>query len=270
MIFDFQDYRKFVLSWIHSHPKRGRGQYQKIAKHLHVHSTLVSQIFKGDRELTLEQATLLTNYLGLNELETDYFLLLVLRERAGSVHLQLILDRQIEKMQSEAHQLIRRLSHTKRLNQEDQAIFYSAWFYSAVRLLTSIPHFQTREKIYDYFDLPSKLIDRVLDFLTSKSLCLYRDGKYQLGPSVTHLESTAPFAPQHHMNWRHKAMERYHKLEDDELIYSAPLTLSEKDALEFRADLVKFIEVLGKRVRPSSPERLMCFNVDWFRIPSKN
>ncbi len=61
-------------------------------------------------------------------------------------------------------------------------------------------------------------------------------------------------------------MERHGHLEHEELAFSAPLTISEKDATKFKNELVKLIEKLGKTVGDSKSEKLMCLNIDWVNI----
>lgn len=68
-IFDFTDYKKFIVSLLKLGPKKGRGSLKKMAEHLQVNSVVMSQIFKGDRNLNLEQAWELSEYFGFSELE---------------------------------------------------------------------------------------------------------------------------------------------------------------------------------------------------------
>lgn len=89
-VYDFDDYKDFVRERIQSMPKRGHGQYLKISQFLNIHSTMVSQIFKGSAQMTPEHSLKFCEYLGLNEMETDYFLILVQRERAGTLDLKSI------------------------------------------------------------------------------------------------------------------------------------------------------------------------------------
>src|SRR5476649_2027297 len=97
-VFDFIDYKAFLRTRVESMPKHGRGQYQKIASHLNVHSTMISQVFGGDKNLSLEQACSLCEFLGLGDLETEFFVALVSRERAGSKSLKNLIDRRLDQL----------------------------------------------------------------------------------------------------------------------------------------------------------------------------
>ena len=76
-IFDTENYKKFVKNRIKSMPNNGRGQYKAISQALGIHTTMVSQIFNGSKDLNPDQAYELCDFLGLVGLEVDYFLALV-------------------------------------------------------------------------------------------------------------------------------------------------------------------------------------------------
>lgn len=271
-IFQFEDYKEYVNDWINARPKKGRGEFLKIATKLNIHPTLVSHIFRGNKDLTLEQATLLSDYLHLNNLETDYFLLMVQIARAGSYQLKNILQRQINQIRSEALELVNQIPKKRHLSEEEKAIFYSSWPFTAISVLTSIEKYQTAEEIHKYFDqLPPKVINTVLDFLVSKGLCVFDGKKYGIGQTITHLEANSPFIGRHHTNWRLKTIERHnhpHKLSEHEISYTAPLTISEKDAKKIREEIVNLIKKVVDTVKDTDPEKLLCLNIDWMEIAS--
>jgi hypothetical protein len=90
-IFEFTDYKKFVLHTIESNPELGRGSVKKIAESLRVHPSLISQILKGLKDFNPEQANDVATFLGLDEEATEYFLCLVEIERAGTAKLKTFL-----------------------------------------------------------------------------------------------------------------------------------------------------------------------------------
>src|SRR2546430_13286005 len=83
-LFEFTEYKQYVQNWLKNMPKNGHGQLSRIAKHLNISSVSVSHIFNGPRELSEEQAVELAEFFGFSELESEYFLLLVQLERAGT------------------------------------------------------------------------------------------------------------------------------------------------------------------------------------------
>lgn len=265
-IFDYENYKDFVNDWIISRPKKGHGEFQKMAKAISIHPTLVSHIFRGEKDFTLEQALKFARYLRLKEMESDYFLLLVQYRRAGTFELQTFLKRQIKTIKEKANQLVNRIQRNKILSEEDKALFYSNWYYSGIRLLTSLKGKHTQKNIAEFYNLPIDLVEDVLKFLEERDLCLLKDGKYFIGPAITHLDANSPFISSHHRNWRLKSMEKHAKLGPTELSFSAPLTISKEDAMKVRILLLEFIEDLSERVKVSESEEIMNINIDWHLV----
>jgi uncharacterized protein (TIGR02147 family) len=268
-IFEFDNYKEFVTARLKSMPKLGRGQYRKIALALSMQPTLVSQVFNGDRNLTLEQACGLCDYLGLNELETEYFLAMLEHERAGSEKLKRVIQKRINGLKAQALQLVNRLPRDKELTEENKAIFYSTWHYSGVSLLSSIPKFRTIDAISDFLGVPRSKVSRIVEFLVSCGLCVEEGEKVRMGSQRTFLSNQSVLASRHHINWRHKAFERYDSLSDQELVFTAPLSVSEKDGKAIRARIVELIESVGKVVSNTDPEKLACLNIDWVDVRPK-
>lgn len=266
-IFEYADYRLYVVERIKKLPKKGRGEFQRIAQTLGMHTSSISQIFKGLKGFTPEQGCRLAEHLGLNELESDYLLNLIEKERAGTKALQSRIEKRLQKIRELATQLVNRLPRDQVLSEENKALFYSNWFYSAIRLATDIEGLQTIEALAAHFSLQPALVNDVLQFLLGCGLCVEQDGLYKMGPKRTHLEATSPLVSRHHMNWRMKAVERSTKLElNEELQLSAPMVLSKKDALHVKALLMTQVEDVLKKAAPSPSETLYCLNIDWFKI----
>lgn len=266
-IFNFDNYKEFILKRIHAMPNHGRGEFQKISKELRIHSTRLSHIFRGSLDLTLEQACSLSRYLGLDDLESEYFLALVQLERAGSEDLRKMIRKQIENIKSRSQQLIHRVQHDKVLNESERAIFYSDWSYSAIRLISSISEYQTVDAIAQYFKLPRERVRKIIDFLLSTGLCKEESGNIKRGPNLTHLEAESLLAHRHHANWRLKAIQQHERLTDRELAYTCPVSVSEKDIATIRQMLISFIEKFIKLVSASEPDqKVACLIIDWFNV----
>ncbi len=266
-IYGYSDYKEFVRSWVQNLPNGGRGQYQKIALHLKIHRTTTSQIFQGDKELSLEQACDLTDYLGLSKDESAYFLIMVQRARAGSKNLEKKLDAMLRKLRKDAENHPVRIEADLELESAIQSRFYSNWYYSGVRVLCSIPGFQNADAISTHFALDRKLVSEAIRFLREAKLCeLNSKGELQPTGNSTYLSPHSPYIDSHRRNWRIKAMERFSVLSPGELAFSAPLSLSLADASKFRKRFADLIEELYAVAKKSAPETMMVFNLDWIKL----
>jgi uncharacterized protein (TIGR02147 family) len=262
-VFDFESYKSFVTERVRAMPQGGRGQYGKIARHLRMHTTMVSQIFRGEKNLSLEQACALAEYFGLSDLETDFFLVLVEHERAGTAKLKRALDRRKRVLRAQATQVGSRLPPAKRLREEDKAVFYSHWYYSGIRLLTSLPSSGNADAIAEYLKLPQAIVARVLEFLLATGLCEEKGGRIAMGPARTHVPAGSPLVARHHLNWRLKAMERFSSISDDELAFTSPMTISREDGPKVREAIAELIEKVSGIVERTEPEKLSVLNIDW-------
>lgn len=265
-VFDFLDYKEFVNAHIHALPNQGRGQYQKIALSLRVHSTLVSQIFNGDRHLTCEQGCDLAEHLGLNQLETDYFLNLILEARAASVKLQRALKRQREKILQQAKALTSHFPKGRSLTEGDEAIYYSQWHYSAILLLTQIPGFTNADAIAQALALPLTTVRQAIDFLLKVGLVSEERGKLKCEQNWMTVSRHSLHVVRHHVNWRLKAMENLTEQEEDEIALTGPITLSQKDAVKVKRLIEKLLTEVSELVEDSPPETLRCLNLDFFKV----
>jgi uncharacterized protein (TIGR02147 family) len=265
-IFDFEDYKAFVNARIQDMPKKGYGQYQRLAEHLRINSVTISQIFKGARELGIDQALEVSEFLGLSETERDLFLLLVDHARAGSQKWKSFIEKKIRLKKIEARNLKSRVQPEKDIKEEARSTFYSNWYYSGIRLSTSIESLATLEAIAQHVQLPRALVAEVLKFLIQQRLVVEKDGRYVIGPKSTHVESTSPLVNRHHANWRIKGLQKMGNMDSEELFFTAPLSLSQDALEEIRKDLTNFIGVTTKKVKESESEVLACLNIDWFKF----
>ena len=264
-IFEENNYKTFVLNWIRQQEKP-RGYLKNIANHLRVHTTMISHIFRGDLHLTLEQAIELCEFLNLSSLETEYFYEMVQFERAGSYKLKEIIKKKMKAITTRANLLKERLPNQQQeLSELQKSIFYSNWTYSAVRLLATL-NLESLNEIQNKLQIPKEEMTKVIEFLTSSGICEKNDNKLISKNSLTHIGSDSPFILKHHQNWRLKSMQRFNSLGEEELCYTAPLTIAKKDMIVFRAKIIELIEDLKKIVQSTKPDSLACFNIDWVKF----
>ena len=265
-IFKYNDYREFVNGWIELRPKKGRGELQKIAKYLNVHSSMVSHIFRGNNELSPEHGCLLAEYMGLTDLETDYFINLIQFERAGTVKLKSRIKKNLSQIKKKSKQIKNRLPHKKVMTDQQKAIFYSSWHYSAIRLLSTMKDFQDVNIIAEKINMPLSTVNKAIEFLQEAGICIRKRNHIESGQLRTHLEAESPFIWKHHQSWRIKSMERYHRLEEDELMFSAPLTINKNDIPIVRGKILQMIDELNFIVKNTSPDSVACLNIDWVKL----
>jgi uncharacterized protein (TIGR02147 family) len=266
-IFTFQDTRSFLRSYITELPRKGRGEISRIARHLSVSTTLVSQVLAGEKSFTAEQSRALTKYLGLVGIEADYLMFLVQSDRAGSMELREFWKSKLDELRERSLKLSNRVSPKRVLNEQERATFYSSPLYSAIRLYTSVGEAgKSAAEIAERFRITRAKTAEILKFLTETGLCGQRSERYFMGAQSTHLEKGSAFLPRHHSNWRLRAIRHSEELSDSELMYTAPVSLSRADFDHLREEMVGMIKKFLHTVHASPAEDVACLNLDFFWV----
>lgn len=267
-VFHFTDYKEYVLKKISSLPHKGKGELTKISAKLKIHTTVLSQIFRGPRELTPEQACMLGKYFELNDLESEYFYCLVQHHRAGTEEARKMAQRQLKRLRTLTDQAENRLAEGVYLSEQERAVFYSHWYYSAARLMTFLPHLQTKlaEAVSQFCHIPQDTAQQVIHFLISTGLCKEEGKRIVPGPAMTLVEAGSPYVVEHHINWRLRAIERMRIKTPEEINFTMPMVISEADRKRTREVLLDLMSQAKNMVKDSPPEKLCCLNIDWFDL----
>ncbi len=266
-IYNYDDYKKYIKKWLSAQPKRGHGLSAKIAEHVGISTVLVSQILNGDKNLSLEHALLLTDFLNLTSDEQKYFLLLVNYEKAGSQKLKIYFKKEIIEIQKLKTESLKEIIPTDAtLNEADKAIFYSSWLYSTIRLLTSIPKYQNLEALYKKLLISKNELTTKMEFLLEKKLCIKENGQFTMGPQRTHLEASSPYIKTRQISWRVKGFEKMDNNSSTNLFYTAPMSISQNQFLELRKRINILISELNQNVISEKPDKIACLNIDLFDI----
>lgn len=266
-IFDFDTSRDYLKAYLKQLPRHGHGESTKIAGHLGVSSTFVSQVLAGDRYLTPEHAHALAEYLGLSSLEADYLFDLVQLDRAGNPSLKKYLKAKLSSLKAQSLKLVNRVDAKKIFSDEEKSIFYSSPLYSGVHLYSSTgTKGRTLDEIMQRFELTRAKASEVVRFLKEANLLVEKDGRFEMGVQSTHVPHGSPHLLKHHANWRIKAVQTSEVLTERELMYTSQVSISEKDFAALREEMTKFIKSFLDKVHASPAEEIACLNMDWFWI----
>ena len=268
-LFEYSDYKKWLLDRLQTLPRRGRGHLKKMADYVGVPQSTFSQVFKGDRHLTIEQACMVGRFLGLKTTEEDYFILLVERDRAGINALREIYDRRIERIKKDSLQIANRLPPTQTLSAAEKVEFYSSWIYAAIRIYTSIPGYQDANSIAEGLDLPIDVVHLGLDLLLRTGLVIQKDDGFHVGVKSTHVPAGDPLVFRHHLNWRQKTIEllgNMPKLGKQEFCLTMPCSLSHSAMEKIQQELLKCVDQVVPHIDNSKEECMAILNIDFLQV----
>lgn len=268
-IYEFEDYRKYLRFWISHRPGKGRGEISRLAKAAQCHVTYFSQALHGKVELGLEQAHRLNSPLGHSNLEAEYFLLMVMAARAGTKQLRDYFEKKQSAIKQDYFNLKNRIRSEEALSNDDKMTYYSAWYYIAVHVATSISYLQTKDKLSRELAIGPKKISEVLAFLVRVGLVQEKAGRYEYKSGHMHLPNDSPLISKHHTNWRMKAIANLETDFSEDLHYSSVVSIAEKDFPKVKEIMIEAIEKVRDLVRESPEEALVGYSLDAFRIVSK-
>ena len=159
-VFEFQQYKEY-LQYLVGSRKQKSGIRSQFARALGCQPTYLSQVLYSNPDLSLEQAELLSNFLGHTEIEKKYFLLLVQKARAGTPGLKFFFENQIQKIIEGRLVLTERFGGDAFLNHENQSVYYSSWHYAAIHIAITITHLRSINELAEAFQISKKRVGLV-------------------------------------------------------------------------------------------------------------
>lgn len=263
-IFTYNDYRKILADWLQLEKKQHRLNASMLAERIRVHPTFISQVFKGNKDLSSEQWLEICELMNLSEIEGDYLHFLLLMNRAGTKKTRTFYQKKMDEILRKRLRLQDRFKDHKQLTDQERAIFYSSWLYSALRLYCSCEEGKTFEQLVQKFELSKNKANEILEFLCAFGLCKFEKGQYHLGDQHVHVSANSPFVIRHHTNWRLRALNSLESSTTEELNFTAPMSISKKDFHIIREKIVKLIQESVEIAKASKAEDLAALTIDFF------
>ena len=263
-VFDFSSTVGFLRQYLDQQPNHGHGVLSRWARSLKVSNALLSQVMRGQKILSLEIADGIAELLDLDDRETDFLLLLVEAERAGTQRLKRHFQKKIEVEKEKSRLLKNRLKETSALSIDIKAQYYSSWLYTAIRNLAVCADQSSVETLAARLNLPRPVVLEIIDFLLQHSLLDEHSGHWTTGINTTYLASDSPLISKHHQNWRLKSLQQVDLRKQEDLFYTSPMSLSLVASRDIRKEIVEFTQQVQRLVGPSNSEVVRCLNIDWF------
>lgn len=266
-IFSYLSYKKYLNDTIKSRPAGGHGYRTKLANACGCRLSYITEVLNRSGNFNLEQAEALNQFLGHSSEESEYFLLLVNFERAGTDLLQKRLRAQIDRFRVKRLTLKDRAIVKTELRKDDQATYYSSWLYAAVHMLASLDQLKTRDALAEHLRIPKDIVADVLDFLTRIGLLQNDRGIYKIATGRIFLGNDSPNVIKHHTNWRLRAIEALDRGIKTNMHYTSIFSIQAQDLIVAKEILAKAIDGFSKIVHDSkNDEEVHVFNLDVFKI----
>lgn len=263
-VFKYNNYRIFLIEWLLLEKKQHRLNASILATKIHVHPTFISQVLKGSKDLSSEQWISICELMNLTEIETDYLHFLLLMNRSGTKEAKTFYKKKVDEILAKRLRLQVRMKDYKELSDQDRAVFYSSWIYSAIQLYCACGEGQTLDELAKKFGVSKNKVEEVTGFLCAIGLCTIEKGRYQIGSQHIHVPAGSPFVIRHHSNWRLRAINSLENTSAEELNLTAPMSISKKDFQIIREKIVKLIQESVEVAKASKAEDLAALTIDFF------
>lgn len=242
---------------------QGRGESLKLAQFLNVKPSLVSTILNTDRHFSIEQIYDLSEYLNLNEIETDYFISLATIEKAGTVKLKEYWTNQRNKIAENAKKLKTRMHFENELTEEQKLTYLSDPIYSFIRVLSTLKHGVDLDLINHLSGRSVEDIQKALNFLINNNLIKKKNNKLFSSEKLIYFDRESPHFLRHHLNWRVNQLVRMSNLNNFDLNLNFPCTLDKESFEKSREILVTAFKQIVELVKDAEPNEMAVLTIDF-------
>lgn len=261
-----KSYRQFLNAWISDQQNNGRGIKSRMSEVIGTKTGFITQVFQELADFSLEQALGLASWMGLNEKEKEYFLVLVQRDRAGTKDLKDYFNAQLNKLSDAQNNLSQRLEIKRVPSEVNQSIYFSSWTYSCAHVLLTCRGPHTAQSMALRLGISLSTCREILDFLVQSDLAKEKNGQYETGEARMHLGTDSPNLLKHHLNWNLRGMQAIEADLKKGVHYSSVVSVSKEDYARVREGLVQAIEK-AKSIIKESPGEVVCgFTLNLFEV----
>lgn len=262
-IYNYRSYKKYIKDVI---DMLGRGAVAKLAEAAGCNRTYLSQCLSSKVQLTPEHILELSEYLNLEAEEENFFLMLLLYERATTIKAQNTLKSKIDKIAKDNLILSKKITDKKDSNELrdiEKQKYYSSWKFAAIHSLVSIKEFQTTPAIAKKIRLAEQEVNLILKELNNMGLIEFRSGSWVHSGKNIHTPSGSIHTTQNHINWRLRSFDDVNS--KTSVHYTTVFSLDKKDWESLRGQLLSFIERQRDSIHRSGSEDLYAFCCDLFQ-----
>lgn len=263
-IYKYEQYIDFLSQMIKENSE-AYGYKAKIADACGCKRSYLTQVLVGKAHFTPEHAFNLCKFWRLSTLETEYFIHMVHKDRAGTKDLQNYHKKALRDIRLKTEDLSQRFTH-ETLKENQAAVYYSNWIYGALHVLISIREFQQVASLSSRLEIPQSQILTALKELEKLGLATHKNGQWVPSQKNLHVSKSSAMITVNHLNWRQKALQNSVSRDEGGIHYTSVYGLSHSDAIKLKDMMLAFIEQTRKVVAPSKEEEAICFLLDFFKI----
>jgi uncharacterized protein (TIGR02147 family) len=274
IIYSYLDPAKYLKDWIESQRGVVTGIQSRLAEAAKCQPAYLSQVLKERATLSPEQAEALSRFLGHNQNENEYFILITMLQRAGTPELRSYFKKKIEELRQHNVNLKKRVAQSAKKFEIPEKVltgYYQSWLVAAVHVALGCPELRTKASLAAYFEVSETRIAEILNFLEESGLAGKKGSYWEVRPFVYHLGKGSIHLMSHLKNGHLCALNHLEKSsKDTDLNYNVYVTISKEDAYKIKTLLADAVAQMIKVVEPSKDETVYAFNTSFFELGHAN
>ncbi len=267
-MFEETDYRQVITTYIKKAGKI-KGYKLSMASAMGCHSSFLSQVLNGSTHLTPDHAAGLSDFWGLTDDQTKYFINLVNIARSGNRKYRRFLEAEQEEIRARQKEVSSRISSKRKVSDSGPPVawYYSSWLHTAIHIALSVKSLRTVTALSHRLGIPIETIQKTIEKLDRYGFIERDSDGWKTTIYDLHINAASPLIGQHHSNWRQYCLTRLGMRSSDETThYTSVMTLSRKDWEKIREMGLKFLAESRETAIASPEEELFCLNLDMFRV----
>lgn len=266
-LFTYQSYREF-LSDLSLDENTKRGFQSRLAKAAGCQAAYLSQVLKQRVHLTEDQLLPIAEDLGFSAAETNYVLLLLRYEKAGTPNLQLYLKQGLATIRSDQNKLSAHANPDRIVRLEEELTkYFASWIPSVIHLLTSSENYRTVDRIAERLKLSKKVTKETLNFLLKMEWVKKINQDYHYASGSVHIPKESPHHSSMQTTRRVLALNSIAIDSQDSVHFSSIFTISKDAFVELNSLVSNFVQKSTKVIHASGTEDVYCLCLDLFQIP---
>lgn len=265
-VFSYQNYKTFLRDFLAKN--KHKGLISQIAEVCGCDRTYISQVLKGKAELIPDHMIRLTHFLKMSDLECDYLLHLLLKDRATSLQSKNLFESKVAKDKESATEISKRVKDKNDsdeiISEELKTLYYSNFLTPIIHTLTSIENFQTIEAIAKKLHCSEAMVVQSLHLLEEIKLVVRKKDKFLHSGKNIYLKRDTAQIFSLHLHPRLEAVKRSHNRED--IHFTNVFTISKRDLDKVKSQILQMIEDQRNTVHASGAEVACVFCCDFITI----
>ncbi|MFZ4405423.1 MAG: TIGR02147 family protein [Pseudobdellovibrionaceae bacterium] len=264
-VFTFNDYKDFIRTRIKYAP-HSWGHISKLAEAADCQRSYFSRMLNSEVHLTADHIHNLSEYWQMPENEADFFLLLLEKEKASSASYRNKIETKLKNLKADHENIQKRVQRPIVSLGQKEFTYYSAWYYSALHILVSIPKYQTTSSIAEYLHLDKNWTEQTLQELEQFGLIKKQNSRWTFAGQELHVSKDSPLVVLHHQNWRARAVLDAQQKKPTSLHYTVVQSMNLKTYDQIKEKILQLISESAHLAGPAKEEIMVCMTCDFFQV----